>query len=104
MQELVERVVLDALRLSNASRPPDRQLRVASDAALYDGGDQLNSLDLVALVLDIEDGLRAMGHPLSLSDAHALSLRHSPFRNVPTLVSYVVERLGTPGCRTNATS
>ena len=94
MYPTIERVVLDALRLANRSRPPQQQLAVTPDATLYGSGSQLDSLGLVAFVLDVEDGLRALGHDLSLTDASALSRRHSPFRTVPTLVNFILEQLG----------
>jgi hypothetical protein len=93
LRPAVERVVLDALVLANGSRPWDRQIAVGADAVVYGPDSPLDSLGLVALVIDIEDGLRDMGYAVELSDAHALSQRQSPFRNVPALVDYILERL-----------
>ena len=93
MRSSAERVVLNALGLANASRPQDRQITVTPDAAVYGPDSPLDSMGLVALVIDIEDALRDMGYTVELSDAHALSQRQSPFRSVPALVDYILERL-----------
>jgi acyl carrier protein len=97
MRALVEEVVLDGLRLANQSRPPDRQLAVGPDVPLFGEGGGLDSLGLVTLVIDIEDGLRDRGLHVDLSDAQALSERRSPFRTTGALVDYITNRLGDAG-------
>ncbi len=92
-QETISNVVLDALRLANKSRPPERQLVVNGDAPLFGQGSALDSLGLVALVIDIEDGLRERGFEMDLSSAQALSPRNSPFRSVKTLIEYIATHL-----------
>jgi acyl carrier protein len=54
----------------------------------------LDSLGLVALLIDVEEAFADHGHILVLSDERALSQRRSPFRDIPSLVDYI-ERLLT---------
>jgi hypothetical protein len=82
-------VVLEALRTTNAARPPSSMLPVSPDAALFGPGTPLDSLGLLTLLLDIEDGMQRAGWPVTLSDDRAMSQARSPFRSVPTLVDYI---------------
>lgn len=91
----VERVVLTAMTNTNMARDPKSQLMVAADAPVFAPGSPLDSLGLVALLVDIEDAMRDEGHDLELSDARAMSQQHSPFRSVPALVDYIVGLAGT---------
>lgn len=94
MHGVIEGVVLDALRLTNKSRPADRQLPVSPEAALFGDGSSLDSLGLVALVIDVEDGLREKGIAVDLASAQALSQKRSPFRTVGALVEYITSKAG----------
>jgi hypothetical protein len=87
----IQTIVLDAIRAANAARAPENQLPIGPEAAVFGPGSPLDSLGLVALLIDIEDALAARGLELSLSDSRAMSQRHSPFRTVPTLTSYIQE-------------
>lgn len=96
-------IVLDALRAANEARHPDEQLAVGPDAPIFGPASRLDSLGLVALLIDIEERLEASGRPLTFGDAAALSQRRSPFRDVPSLVAYIQTRLGeTVACRAAA--
>jgi acyl carrier protein len=82
-------VVLDAMRGLNMARPADEQLAVSETAAIFGAGSPLDSLGLVALLMDIEEGFRERGQAVLLSDERAMSQSRSPFRNVPRLVEYI---------------
>jgi acyl carrier protein len=82
-------VVLQAIRLANLAREGDAQLEVSPEAPIFGPDSALDSLGLVALLLDIEDGLRAIGCEVVLSDERAMSQKRSPFRSVPALVGYI---------------
>ena len=86
--EILE-VVLQAIRTTNASRPPSSQVPVGPDTALFGNGGPLDSLGLLTLLLDIEDDMQRAGHPVRLSDDRAMSQTRSPFRSVPSLVEYI---------------
>lgn len=85
----VQDVVLEAMRLANLARDTSAQLEVSAEAPIFGPDSALDSLGLVALLLDIEDGLRAIGCDLLLSDERAMAQKRSPFRNVPALVAYI---------------
>ena len=84
-----ERIVLDAVRTLNLGRDEGHQLEVAPNAPLYGKEGGLDSLGLVALLIEIEESLRDVGVEVSLSDERAMSSRHNPFRDVPALVDYI---------------
>jgi 2-phospho-L-lactate transferase/gluconeogenesis factor (CofD/UPF0052 family) len=88
-RDRIEQVVLAALTNANMARDASKQLTVAPDAAVFAPGSPLDSLGLVALLVDIEDALRDEGVEVELSDARAMSQKHSPFRDVPALVQYI---------------
>jgi acyl carrier protein len=82
-------VVLTAMRNANMSRQPDEQLVVGEEAAIFGPQSPLDSLGLVALLMDVEEGLAAIGLNIVLSDERAMSQKRSPFRSVPALVQYI---------------
>ena len=87
--DAVRGVVLQAMRLANLAREDAAQLEVSAEAPIFGPDSALDSLGLVALLLDIEDGLRGIGCDVVLSDERAMSQKRSPFRNVPALVAYI---------------
>ena len=91
----IELVVLEALRTTNLSREGADRLEVSPDAPLFGPDSPLDSLGLVALLLDIEEGLQAIGCHVLLSDDRAMSQKRSPFRSVQSLVNYISDLAGT---------
>jgi acyl carrier protein len=87
--ERIEDVVLQSIRNSNMGRTADKQLQATPDAAIFGPGSPLDSLGLVALLIDIEEAFADRGATVSLSDERAMSQVHSPFRTVTTLVNYI---------------
>lgn len=88
-RDAVERLVLDAMRAANQARDPSTQLKVAPGAPVFGQGSSLDSLGLVALLLDIEEALQTAGRQVLLSDERAVSQKRSPFRNVDSVVAYI---------------
>lgn len=88
-ESAIETIVLDALERTNLARDAEHQLTVSPTAALYSPETTLDSLSLVTLLIDIEEALLDAGCEVSLSDERAMSQKHSPFRDVPTLVAYI---------------
>jgi len=88
-EEAVREVVLQAMRLANLAREEGSQLGVAAEAPIFGADSPLDSLGLVALLLDIEDGLRGIGCDVVLGDERAMSQKRSPFRSVQSLVTYI---------------
>lgn len=94
-REDIEAIVLRALAMTNQARTADRQLEVSPTAPIFGRQSTLDSLGLVALLIDIEDLLRDAGVDVTLSDERAVSQARSPFRNVPALVDYIQVISGT---------
>ncbi|MEM1189210.1 MAG: hypothetical protein AAGI72_11830 [Pseudomonadota bacterium] len=92
-RQAVEAIILDALRMCNEARLPDQQIPVANDTPLFGRDAHLDSMGLVALLLDIEDALVDQGHDVALSDEKAMSEKNSPFRDVQTLADYIEKQL-----------
>ena len=88
-KQRIEEVILDAIRTTNLAREPENQLQESTTAPLYTEGSPLDSLGLVSLLMEVEEGLREEGVEMSLSDERAMSQKQSPFRDVPSLVRYV---------------
>jgi hypothetical protein len=88
-EDAIREVVLNAMRNANAARDAASQLVVSAEAPIFGPDSTLDSLGLVGLLLDIEEGLQEIGCDVVLSDERAVSQKRSPFRSVPSLVSYV---------------
>jgi acyl carrier protein len=86
-------IVLRALDSANASREAGQQLEVSPTAPIFGAASPLDSLGLVALLIDIEEAFANQGHTVVLSDDRALSQKRSPFRDVPSLVTYIEQLL-----------
>jgi hypothetical protein len=87
--DAIRDVVLNAMRSANGARDTDSQLVVSAEAPIFGPDSTLDSLGLIGLLLDIEEGLQDIGCEVVLSDERAVSQKRSPFRSVPSLVSYV---------------
>lgn len=89
----IQTIVLDAIRNANLAREQSEQLEVSADAPLFGPDSPLDSLGLLALLMDIEDSLLADGYDVMLSTEHAMSQTKSPFSDVPALVAYIEQLL-----------
>ncbi len=85
----IEKIIFDALATANQSRDANEQIVISADAKLYGADGQLDSMALVALLIDIEEALQDEGFHVSLSDEHAMSRSRSPFRDVPSLIGHI---------------
>ena len=86
----IETVVLKAIRDLNLARDPHERIEVSSKARIFGGESPLDSIGLVALLIDIEDAMAQKGYTITLMDEKAMSQQKSPFRDVQSLVSYLV--------------
>lgn len=94
--EVTEQVVLQALSTVigglNEERPEDRQLGSERTSMLYGAGGELDSLDLVRLVVLFEQQINEdTGCVVSLADDRAMSTENSHFQTVGSLVAYTLE-------------
>jgi acyl carrier protein len=91
----IQTIIVDALRMANQAREDNQQLTVSPDAPLFGNDGQLDSMGLVALIIDIEEALGEAGYNIILTNERAMSRAQSPFKDVPSLVAYIEDRLPT---------
>jgi acyl carrier protein len=68
----IQTIVLDALHMTNQAREDDQQLVVSPDALVFGRDGQLDSMGLVALIIDIEEALSEAGHNIILTNERAM--------------------------------
>lgn len=88
-----------ALERVNELREPSERLECGEETRLYGGGGPLDSLTLLALILDLEEAIASRtGAIVVLADERAVAQSRSPFRDVRSLTDHVLSRLdGNPG-------
>ena len=87
-------IVLKALRKLNQQLPDDRHIKISSDTILFGKEGELDSLELVTLIILVEDQIAdKLGVEVTIADEKAMSLKNSPFRSVNTLSDYVDQLL-----------
>jgi acyl carrier protein len=92
-KDQIAAIVLDAIRAANQLRSPEHQIEETTDAPLFGGRGELDSLGLVSLLMDIEELLLENGVEVLLSSEDAMSQSRSPYRDVPALVEYIASIL-----------
>lgn len=85
----VREIVNQALELTNQSRSDATQIPISDSTILFGKDGYLDSMALVALLMDIEDALQENDINVSLSDERAMSQVRSPFKDVPSLAGYI---------------
>jgi hypothetical protein len=94
-RDAVVREIYQALSRINELRDPDDRIACDEKTVLYGSGGALDSLGLVSLILDVELAVNDLtGGNLVLADAQAMAQRRNPFRDVRSMVDYVMSRLG----------
>ena len=86
-----KQIVIQALELSNQSRSDETQIPLLDTTILFGQNGYLDSMALVALLMDIEDAFQEQGIDISLSDEKAMSLSRSPFKDIPSITQYIHE-------------
>jgi acyl carrier protein len=84
-----KQIVIQALELSNQSRSDNTQIPLLDTTILFGQNGHLDSMALVALLMDIEDAFQEQGIDISLSDEKAMSTTRSPFKDIPSITQYV---------------
>jgi acyl carrier protein len=85
----IQEIIFNAIEMTNHTREDDKQIPVSEDTELYGTGGQLDSMGLVAFLVDIEESFQDNDINISLSDERAMSQSNSPFRNVQSLTDYI---------------
>ena len=91
-KEKLESLVLDVIEEMNQHEFVDNPLPREHETPLFGKSGQLDSLNLVMLIMAIEDSTEEnLGHRLSLADDRAMSREKSPFRTIGSLIDYMAE-------------
>ncbi len=92
-EEVID-TVYQAIERLNMMREPQDQLSCREDTRLYGRQGSLDSLSLVALVLDVEEAVGEQSDTMiALADERALAQSRTPFRDVGSFADYVLTRL-----------
>lgn len=92
-QEVIDAIVR-GLQRTNELREPDNQVPSSEDTRLFGKEGLLDSLELVALIIDVEQTIAdSSGANVVLADERAMAESHNPFRDVQSLANYVMARL-----------
>jgi acyl carrier protein len=87
----IQEIIFNAIAMTNNIREDDKQIPLQIDTELYGNNGHLDSMGLVAFLIDIEESLLDEDIQVTLSDERAMSQSKSPFRNVETLINYIDE-------------
>jgi len=85
----IQQIIFNAIEMTNNAREDDKQIPVSEETELYGTSGQLDSMGLVAFLVDIEESFQDAGINITLSDERAMSQSNSPFRNVQSLTNYI---------------
>jgi acyl carrier protein len=94
-RSVIQATVIEAIEQANLGRVDGQKLDANPEAALFGAPSPLDSLGLVALLIDIEEAFATAGHAIVLSDERAMSQARSPFRRVSSLVDYIEQLLAS---------
>ena len=89
-KDVIQAIILQALKNINEERGPDDQLKIDLNTQLFGVEAALDSLSLVSVIVDIESALSEQsGHEISLTDDRAMNQEVSPFNDVNSLTAYI---------------
>ena len=90
--EAAENIILTALNTINAEFAVESKIQVGPNTALFGVDAAIDSLSLVSLIVDIEAALNSdYNLSLSLTDDRAMTRTTSPFTDVQSLKTYIIE-------------
>jgi hypothetical protein len=88
MSSGTEKIIIESLKAIYSELGIEEA--VTSKTIIYGPDQGINSLSLVRLIVDVEEGVMgSSGKNIVLADDRSLSMKHSPFFSVETLTSYV---------------
>jgi len=86
------KVIYSAFDLINSEKGSEGKLIESEETTLFGHGANLDSFELVGLVLSVESKVaQEFGVVVTLADEKAMSQRSSPFRTVATMANYIVQ-------------
>ena len=93
-RERILEAVYRAVDELNKQLPKGVSVNKSPDAVLYGKTGKLESIDVVTLIMEVEDLIKAeFGTSFTIADDRAMSRENSPFLTVGTLSDYVAELL-----------
>lgn len=93
-RERIEQAVYRAVDELNKQLPKGVAVNKSPDAVLYGRTGKLESIDVVTLIMEVEDQIKAeFGASITIADDRAMSQENSPFLTVGSLTDYVAELL-----------
>lgn len=95
-REAIEQILLQSLEsLNQIAAEEGGSIRVGLDVPLFGPEAEIDSISLVTLIVEVETALKDQhGLTISLTDDQALARPISPFRDVQTLIDYILEVAG----------
>jgi acyl carrier protein len=91
-RDRVIKVIYSAFGLINSEKGSEGKLIESEETILFGHGANLDSFDLVGLVLSVESKVaQEFGVAVTLADEKAMSQRSSPFRTVATMADYIAQ-------------
>ena len=85
----IQEIIFNAIEMSNNIREDSNQIPLGASTLLYGENGHLDSMGLVAFLIDVEELLLDEEIQVALSDERAMSQKNSPFRSVETLTAYI---------------
>lgn len=93
-EKRIEQAVFAAVDELNEGMLEEQRLNKSGSTLLYGDNGCLDSLGLVNLIVAVEEQIAdTFEINLTLADEKAMSQRHSPFRSLDTLCTYIEARL-----------
>ena len=87
----IEKIIFESFDEINEELEDNEKLKKTSKTSIFGSMSSLDSIDLVNLIVLIEQRLEdKLDLSISLSDDRAISQKNSPFRDVETLVNYII--------------
>jgi acyl carrier protein len=93
-RERILQAVYRAVDELNKQLPKGVAVNKSPDAVLYGKTGKLESIDVVTLIMEVEDQIKAeIGQSITIADDRAMSRENSPFLTVGSLTDYVADLL-----------
>lgn len=92
IRDRVIKVIYSAFDPINSEKGSEGKLIESEETNLMGHGANLDSFELVSLVLSVESKIaEELGVVVTLADEKAMSQRSSPFRSVAAMANYIVQ-------------
>jgi len=90
-REEIQKIIFSAIDAMNQARLDEERICISHESVLFGKNGVLKSMELVALIGDIEDGLMEKNIFVILNDERAMSQTRNPFRDVSSLTEYIAK-------------